>query len=77
MADTPTTTQGSTTENKEVQEAFIKLFAKLGFKLEAISPQEIDRAMGPLQRFMKDFSKTADVKNPPFKEYQSNYTANQ
>lgn len=66
MADTPTPTPGSTPENKEAQEAFIKMFARLGFKLEAISPQEIDRAMGPLQRFMKDFSKTADVKNTFF-----------
>lgn len=66
MADTPTPQPGPTQETKEVQEAFIKLFAKLGFKLEAISPQEIDRAMGPLQRFMKDFSKTADVKNTFF-----------
>ncbi len=66
MADTPTPTPGSTPENKEAQEAFIKMFARLGFKIDPLTDQEVSKAMSPIQRFMKDFSKTADVKNTFF-----------
>ena len=56
----------STPPDKGAEQAMVQFFAKLGFEVSPISKEAVAKALDPVQKYIRDFSKTADVKNTFF-----------
>jgi hypothetical protein len=68
MADTPTNppTGSAGNANKGAQEAFIKFFARLGVKVDPMDSKEIEKALNPLHKAVREFSKSSEMKDSFF-----------
>lgn len=62
MAENPTPAD----DKKGAEQAMVQFFAKLGFEVTPISKESVAKALDPVQKYLKDFNKTADVKNTFF-----------
>lgn len=60
-AENPTPPQGSGAE-----QVFGKMLAKVGISFDTATPQQVKKALDPVQRYMLDFNKTTDFKNSFF-----------